>query len=32
MDVAELVPPRIRGGVVSFNQLMITLGILAASA
>src|SRR5689334_15646953 len=30
MYIAELVPPRIRGGVVSFNQLMITLGILAA--
>jgi sugar porter (SP) family MFS transporter len=28
--IAELVPPRIRGGVVSFNQLMITSGILAA--
>src|SRR6185503_17368189 len=24
------VPPRIRGGVVSFNQLMVTLCILAA--
>ncbi len=30
MYIAELVPPRIRGGVVSFNQLMITSGILAA--
>ena len=30
MYIAELVPPRIRGGVVSFNQLMITLGILCA--
>ncbi len=30
MYIAELVPPRIRGGVVSFNQLMITLGILVA--
>jgi len=30
MYIAELVPPRIRGGLVSFNQLMITLGILAA--
>ncbi|HET8557867.1 MAG TPA: sugar porter family MFS transporter, partial [Gaiellaceae bacterium] len=30
MYIAELVPPRIRGGVVSFNQLMITLGILGA--
>jgi len=30
MYIAELVPARIRGGVVSFNQLMVTLGILAA--
>ncbi|HET8529488.1 MAG TPA: sugar porter family MFS transporter [Gaiellaceae bacterium] len=30
MYIAEMVPPRIRGGVVSFNQLMITSGILAA--
>ena len=30
MYIAELVPSRIRGGVVSFNQLMVTLGILAA--
>jgi sugar porter (SP) family MFS transporter len=30
MYIAEIVPPRIRGGVVSFNQLMITSGILAA--
>ena len=30
MYIAELVPKRIRGGVVSFNQLMITLGILVA--
>jgi sugar porter (SP) family MFS transporter len=30
MYIAELVPARIRGGVVSFNQLMITLGILSA--
>jgi len=30
MYIAELVPPRIRGGVVSFNQLMITSGILCA--
>jgi sugar porter (SP) family MFS transporter len=30
MYIAELVPPRIRGGIVSFNQLMITSGILAA--
>jgi sugar porter (SP) family MFS transporter len=30
MYIAELVPKRIRGGVVSFNQLMVTLGILVA--
>jgi sugar porter (SP) family MFS transporter len=30
MYIGELVPKRIRGGVVSFNQLMVTLGILAA--
>jgi sugar porter (SP) family MFS transporter len=30
MYIAELVPPRIRGGFVSFNQLMITSGILIA--
>jgi sugar porter (SP) family MFS transporter len=30
MYIAELVPPAIRGGAVSFNQLMITLGILSA--
>ena len=30
MYIAELVPPRIRGGFVSFNQLMITIGILIA--
>ncbi|HET7572453.1 MAG TPA: sugar porter family MFS transporter [Gaiellaceae bacterium] len=30
MYIAELVPPQIRGGVVSFNQLMVTLGILVA--
>jgi len=30
MYIAELTPPRIRGGVVSFNQLMVTLGILVA--
>jgi sugar porter (SP) family MFS transporter len=30
MYIAELVPPRIRGAVVSFNQLMVTLGILVA--
>lgn len=30
MYIAEMVPPRIRGGVVSFNQLMLTSGILVA--
>jgi sugar porter (SP) family MFS transporter len=30
MYIAEIVPPRIRGAVVSFNQLMVTLGILVA--
>ncbi|HVU78819.1 MAG TPA: sugar porter family MFS transporter [Gaiellaceae bacterium] len=30
MYISELVPKRIRGGVVSFNQLMVTLGILVA--
>jgi sugar porter (SP) family MFS transporter len=30
MYIAELVPKRIRGGVVSFNQLMVTTGILVA--
>ncbi|HEY0387895.1 MAG TPA: sugar porter family MFS transporter [Gaiellales bacterium] len=30
MYIAELAPKRIRGGLVSFNQLMIVLGILAA--
>jgi sugar porter (SP) family MFS transporter len=30
MYIGELVPPRIRGGLVSFNQLMITTGILVA--
>ncbi|HZR94091.1 MAG TPA: sugar porter family MFS transporter [Gaiellaceae bacterium] len=30
MYIAELVPPAIRGAVVSFNQLMVTLGILVA--
>ncbi|HEX5469361.1 MAG TPA: MFS transporter, partial [Gaiellaceae bacterium] len=30
MYIAELVPKRLRGGLVSFNQLMITLGILLA--
>ncbi len=28
--IAEQTPPRIRGGTVSYNQLMITLGILLA--
>ena len=30
MYLAELPPKRIRGGLVSFNQLMIVSGILAA--
>ena len=30
MYIAEIVPPSIRGAVVSFNQLMVTLGILIA--
>ena len=30
MYIAEMVPPRIRGATVSFNQLMVTLGILVA--
>src|SRR5581483_11707838 len=30
MYIAELVPPAIRGAVVSSNQLMVTLGILVA--
>jgi len=30
MYIGELVPRRIRGGLVSFNQLMITSGILVA--
>ena len=30
MYIAELVPKRVRGGLVSFNQLMITIGILLA--
>jgi sugar porter (SP) family MFS transporter len=30
MYIGELVPKRIRGGVVSFNQLMVTLGIFVA--
>jgi sugar porter (SP) family MFS transporter len=30
MYIGELVPPKIRGGLVSFNQLMVTIGILAA--
>jgi sugar porter (SP) family MFS transporter len=28
--IAEHTPPKIRGGTVSYNQLMITLGIMAA--
>jgi sugar porter (SP) family MFS transporter len=28
--ISELAPPKIRGGLVSFNQLMITTGILIA--
>jgi sugar porter (SP) family MFS transporter len=28
--IAEVSPPRVRGGLVSFNQLLITLGILLA--
>jgi sugar porter (SP) family MFS transporter len=28
--ISEIVPPKIRGGLVSFNQLMITSGILVA--
>jgi MFS family permease len=28
--IAEQTPPKIRGGTVSYNQLMITLGILLA--
>ncbi|UUT36589.1 sugar porter family MFS transporter [Microbacterium elymi] len=28
--ISEVSPPRIRGGLVSFNQLLITLGILLA--
>lgn len=28
--IAEHTPPRIRGGTVSYNQLMVTVGILAA--
>jgi len=28
--IAEVAPPRVRGGLVSFNQLMLTLGILLA--
>jgi sugar porter (SP) family MFS transporter len=28
--IAEHTPPKIRGGTVSYNQLMITIGILAA--
>src|SRR4051794_10660472 len=30
MYIAEHTPPRIRGGTVSYNQLMITIGILVA--
>lgn len=30
MYIAELVPKRLRGGVVSFNQLFVTLGIVGA--
>jgi MFS family permease len=30
MYIAELVPKRVRGGLVTFNQLMITIGILLA--
>jgi sugar porter (SP) family MFS transporter len=30
MYIAELTPPSIRGGITSFNQLMITTGILIA--
>ena len=30
MYISELVPPKIRGGLVSFNQLMVTIGILVA--
>jgi sugar porter (SP) family MFS transporter len=30
MYIGELVPPAIRGGLVSLNQLMITIGILTA--
>jgi sugar porter (SP) family MFS transporter len=30
MYISELAPKRIRGGVTSFNQLMVVLGILAA--
>jgi sugar porter (SP) family MFS transporter len=30
MYISEMVPKRIRGGLVSFNQLMITSGILVA--
>ena len=27
--IGEIVPPRVRGGLVSLNQLAITVGILA---
>ena len=30
MYISELAPPKIRGGTVSFNQLMVTSGILIA--
>jgi sugar porter (SP) family MFS transporter len=30
MYIAEVAPPRVRGGLVTFNQLAITLGILLA--
>jgi Sugar (and other) transporter len=30
MYIAEVSPPRVRGGLVSFNQLAITTGILVA--
>jgi sugar porter (SP) family MFS transporter len=30
MYIAEMVPKRMRGGTVSFNQLLVTLGILLA--